>query len=424
MDVRLESTFSAVGGKRLSAVECIGEGSSNQHEFNGVTALRSFLGESRRHIPARFLRLIDTEAGPPAVDEAEGRLTWYDAREKQPHRTPEFRLVYSADVDELMTDVRQGDLVWVAMSSDQQSAKVILAEAGTRSGRALDRLFQTDLHGSSHKNAFELSPMSGAGELDLEETDVLELLGVPVEADVDLLDLFAERFGGDYPMPPVAEFAAFSREIAGLAADPTTDPDSVLVHWWRTSEEAFYLYERHVLQPILDEEMTGNGGVDVDRFFELAARFKNSRFSRAGKTFENHLGALFDLSDIHWESPSHKLSDGSKPDFLMPSVRAYLDKSYPQRLLVFLGAKTSVKERWRQLADEAKRLQTKHLITLDRYLTTSTLHDMLLARVVPVMPAAIQYEHYAGRYPEVLTVEEFMRVVRSKQVEAEELGIL
>ncbi len=425
MDARLRSAFSAVGGKRLSAVECIAEGVSHQHEFNGVTALRSFLGQERRHITCRFLRLADGDEGPILASEMDGHLTWYDARENQRHRSPEFRLVYSADVRPLMAEVYEGDFVWVAMAQDGASATVIIAGARTRAASGVDRLFQTGLHWRpALTRAFEISPLEDVDQLDLEDAATLELLGVRVEVEASLLDRFVERFGGGHPMPTSLEFAGFAREVAGLAADPRQDPDAILVHWWKITESAYYAYERHILQPLLNDAFANKATVDVDEFFKLAARFKNSRFSRAGKTFEYHLGALFDLVEIRWEPCNKKLYDGSKPDFLMPSIDAYLDAAYPTELITFLGAKTSAKERWRQLADEAKRLPVKYLATLDRYLTKDTLSDMGAASVIPVVPIQTQRGEYGGGLEGMITVAEFLDTIRGREGEAVRLGRL
>ena len=74
----LSNYFKGVGAKRLSAVEA-DPGTSNQHEFNGVAALKSIFGLSeRRQVLTRFIYLGETEED--FLSET-GRLTWYDARE-------------------------------------------------------------------------------------------------------------------------------------------------------------------------------------------------------------------------------------------------------------------------------------------------------------------------------------------------------
>ncbi|WP_122429754.1 type II restriction endonuclease [Pseudomonas viridiflava] len=74
--------------KTLAAVEAHPD-ESNQHEFNGVSALKSFLGEDRKKFPATFqLR------GTTITDQV--MVTWYDARENTPDRS-EYRLYFQTN---------------------------------------------------------------------------------------------------------------------------------------------------------------------------------------------------------------------------------------------------------------------------------------------------------------------------------------
>jgi hypothetical protein len=76
----LSQYFEGVALKSLSAVEA-DVIRSNQHEFNGVEALREILGEpsGKVRFPARFLYLSDQDDEPIIED---GFLTWYDARQR------------------------------------------------------------------------------------------------------------------------------------------------------------------------------------------------------------------------------------------------------------------------------------------------------------------------------------------------------
>ena len=82
----LSQYFEGVMAKRLSAVEANLE-KSNQHEFNGVAAMKSIFGKERQKFPTQFL-FLDDENVPISED---GFLTWYDARENHPTRS-EYRL--------------------------------------------------------------------------------------------------------------------------------------------------------------------------------------------------------------------------------------------------------------------------------------------------------------------------------------------
>lgn len=75
--------------KKLSAVE-IDKFMSNQHEFNGVSALKALFGHGRFSSNAKVYYInsqLDVKSS--VID-----ITWYDARECHPTRS-EYRLYYS-----------------------------------------------------------------------------------------------------------------------------------------------------------------------------------------------------------------------------------------------------------------------------------------------------------------------------------------
>jgi len=117
----LSQYFSGVAFKRLSAVEASPE-RSNQHELNGVTPLKTILGPERREFKARFFRMDDNEPEPLNAD---GILTWYDARENHATRT-EWRLYYSSN--QVTDSFQAGDMVLVAR--DTSGKLLLLAAAG------------------------------------------------------------------------------------------------------------------------------------------------------------------------------------------------------------------------------------------------------------------------------------------------------
>src|SRR3546814_4083496 len=54
----------------------------------------------------------------------------------------------------------------------------------------------------------------------------------------------------------------------------------------------------------------------------------------------------------------------NKPDFLFPGPQAYHDDLFPRERLTMLGAKSTLKDRWRQVLSEAEKINEKHLLTL------------------------------------------------------------
>lgn len=423
MDGRLTARFRAVGGKLLSRVECAGEGTSNQHELNGVTALRSVLGDHRRTFSCTYVYF--GEADTVSAEEVESSITWYDARENHPTRS-EYRLVYTSEAS-VMQNAREGDFCWVLTTHDPDHLVLVVASSSGRAANALDRLLGTELRAqefdaSGRVPGVRPEAVENTRGLDLTEVDVLEALGVEVSVDTAILDLLVERFGGR-EMPQVREFAAFCRDASGGASRVPTDPDGVLTSWFDFTNTAYIAYERALLEPILTEEFQ-RGRIDVDRFFELASRFKNRRFSRAGTTFEDHLGALFGLYGVRWHHPTSRLSDRSKPDFLFPGRVEFEDPMFPTDLLTLLGAKTTSKERWAQIVSEGARMTVRHFVTMDRQLSFDALVSMGGQNIVPVVPLPVQEVYDAGPRGKLLSVADFLSEVREKEDRAVRLGHL
>lgn len=419
MDGQLAEQFAGVGFKRLSAVDCISEGKSNQHELNVSVAMRSFLGDTRRTFECTYFRFAEsfTEG---AYDSEESTATYYNARERQLSRSPEFRLVYPS-TSMIMRAAKEGDYCWVFRRIEDDRLLVVVAEDDSPVGRQLDRLVGTDMRvGTANTGAGQgvlaLGSLDTAADDDLsvEDADLLTALGLTVTArhPNDLAKVI-DRFGGSPGMPTTKDFAAFARNLCRTAS-PVDDPDRVLHDWYTFTTEMFFGYESHVLQPILDGHFAMKPAIDVSLFFDVAKRHMNSRYSRAGYTFEHHISALLDIHGLAHQRMTKRLADGSKPDFLFPGSGAYSDADVPVDMLTFLGAKTTTKERWMQVVAEAPRIRARHLATMDRELNGEILDAMAYNDVFPVIPEPIVKKHYMAQR-QILTVADFLLIVTDKQ---------
>ena len=104
----LSQYFSGVAIKRLTSVEA-NPYSSNQHEFNGVSDLKKIFGKANGKIrfDTKFLYLNDYDDEPVAAD---GYLTWYDAREKNPY-CPKYRQLTEDQINEIrLSPLKRKDL--------------------------------------------------------------------------------------------------------------------------------------------------------------------------------------------------------------------------------------------------------------------------------------------------------------------------
>ncbi|MCH8013936.1 MAG: hypothetical protein IH823_03975 [Candidatus Dadabacteria bacterium] len=73
---------------------------------------------------------------------------------------------------------------------------------------------------------------------------------------------------------------------------------------------------------------------------------------------------MFRARNINYERGA-KTEHNIKLDFLFPESIEYHNKSFPENCLTMLGIKTTCKDRWRQVLNEAARIKSKHILILE-----------------------------------------------------------
>lgn len=144
---------------------------------------------------------------------------------------------------------------------------------------------------------------------------------------------------------------------------------------------------------------------DIDDFLQTAASIMNRRKSRAGYSLENHFEHLLAKAEIPFDAQPDV--DG-QPDFLIPGAAAYKNSQYPENRIVALGVKTTCKDRWRQVLNEATRIKRKHILTLQPGISRNQLLEMKRANVCLIVPEKLHAEYPTDTGIELLTVEKFV----------------
>lgn len=162
--------------------------------------------------------------------------------------------------------------------------------------------------------------------------------------------------------------------------DIIRNPDSELLSWLDTEFKLFKSLENDRYKEIISKPFP-----TVDDFIKSANTILNRRKSRAGKSLEHHLSNVFTVFDLKFAEQA-KTEGNKKPDFIFPSEEAYHNPDFSANKLVFLGAKTTCKDRWRQILNEADRIRTKHLFTLQQGISSNQLKEMYKHNVKLVVP--------------------------------------
>lgn len=413
---RISDYFEGVAAKYLSAVDA-DPGTSNQHEIGGLPAagFKRWLGTPGKgetaefRFQARQVYMSDEAEAPLACD---SEVTWYDCRRKVAHRGPEYRLYYH---DSPVTrQLSAGDFFLIAKLKDG-SLLMVFTPAGSSIEFQLRSLFGLGLIDDRFRPG-TLDAISLLLPLRLMLEDLGIELSKPATTDETWLGRLVESFGGK-TFPGTAEFSRFARESIAADVDPVAQPDDTLMGWMDHEEKLFRIYERHLVQ---DRLRAGFGlkGDDVDEFIGFSLSVQNRRKSRVGHAFEGHLDHLFRLHGLRFEQGRGKgkvTENNAKPDFLFPDFASYHSSAFPADNLFMLGAKTTCKDRWRQVLSEAKRIPGKHLVTLEAAISQSQTEEMRAHQLQLVVPAPIQGTYTAGQQAWLFSIEDFIGTIRQKQ---------
>lgn len=398
----LSEFFTAVGMKTLSAVEA-DAARSNQHEYNGDKGLMRVFGRAtgKQVYKALYIYLSDGDDEPVV---ANGTVTWYDARQNHPTRS-EHRLYFPTTT--VSTCAAEGDLLVVGRRPDD-SVLVIIAQGGSTIANQMQWLFSVQLGHKGFSVREELE--TEQDRIQFASSFVLEQLGIEAEAPAapaTYLDTMLEMFGGKFPS--TGEFSAYARSTVP-EIDPRDDPDAALMGWMEREEILFRTLEKH----LLGDHLRKGFAEDVDGFIAFSLSVQNRRKSRVGRALENHLEVVFTRNNIRYERGA--VTEGkSKPDFLFPGSREYCDQYFDAALLTMLGVKTTCKDRWRQVLAEARRIERKHLLTLETAISGHQTDEMRENHLQLVIPRSLHSTYTAAQQRNLLDLAAFTEVLRARE---------
>lgn len=196
----------------------------------------------------------------------------------------------------------------------------------------------------------------------------------------------------------------------GVEAKSIEDfPDTILLNWVDTEYRLFKLMEEKIYADVISQPIGS-----IDTFVRMANEVLNRRKSRAGKSLEHHLACIFTQNHLVFEEQA-VTENNKKPDFLFPNAECYHNLLFPADDLIVLGAKTTCKDRWRQVLTEADRVDVKYLFTLQQGISKNQLREMHDSRLTLVVPHDYISSFPAEYRQEIKDLSSFIGIVKDKQ---------
>ena len=390
----LSNYFKGTACKYLSAVDTT-PSKSNQHEIgsNKFTAILGTptAGNEKLLFNATFMWFANDAEDPEICSD---NVTYYDTRANQPNRSAEYRLYYRSNaVTALMS---AGDFCLISLRTNGELL-IAITPKGTDHERRLRYLFNAD----NIQQQWVIGTEVSSGELDLASRGILAAIGIETaEPAENLLGVLIDRFGMKFPR--TMEFSGFARETITGQFDAANAPDLALEEWMNQEERLFRTLEREIVGARIR-----HGFDSVESFIAFSLSVQNRRKSRAGHALENHLEAVFKASSVRYQRGA-KTEGNSKPDFLFPGSTEYHNPNSRSPPLQMLAAKSTCKDRWRQILVEAARIPRKHLFTLETAISESQTNEMVNHSVQLVVPPSVAKTFSTRQQPQLMSLEELI----------------
>jgi hypothetical protein len=235
-----------------------------------------------------------------------------------------------------------------------------------------------------------------------------------ITPDQELKDAFMVFIKSHSVFPDTVEMASFVRKSVIDAKRYTTQQisnkaDDIILEWTDAEYQLFRGLEEKIYSPVYTKPFD-----NCQSLVEFSNSILNRRKARAGKSLEHHLAEIFTASCLKYEEQVIT-ENKKKPDFIFPDGESYHNFMFPSDKLTMLGAKTTCKDRWRQVLNEADRIPHKHLFTLQRGVSKNQLQEMKDEHLTLVVPKSNKSLFLPEFHDNIMCLSDFIVMVRERQ---------
>ena len=180
-------------------------------------------------------------------------------------------------------------------------------------------------------------------------------------------------------------------------------------------ELEYQLYRRHELRRRASELLsilsrTNDIVTAVIRHYpQIDALFLSAsqqRKTRAGRSFEHHIASALTAGGVRYVEQA--VTGGRRPDFVMPDLARLHSRKRSTNEALVLAAKTTLRERWKQVSSERLNCEV-FLATVDDRVASPSIREMAEAKITLVVPESLKAseETYYKNQDNVLSFREF-----------------
>ncbi len=213
----------------------------------------------------------------------------------------------------------------------------------------------------------------------------------------------------DFPSPKVL----FEKSIE-WGPDDSTGVDERLMKRRRCEYQIFQSIEEAVTLPLVRD-----GFNNLDDFIATAQTVLQRRKARSGRSLELHVRQILieeGLQEGRHFSSQPETERGKNPDFVFPSEANYKDFDFPSSKLNMLAVKTTTRDRWRQILNEADRISEKHLLTVQEGISLNQFNEMSENGVRLVIPEPLRDKFPMTIQSNLISLESFIADIRVRAI--------
>lgn len=250
--------------------------------------------------------------------------------------------------------------------------------------------------------------------LSAEQTNQLIDISLAQSDDERLLQAINDAINPLHDFPQTKEMGQMAQSIFNTIHHITDEqicksPDKILFDWRDVESKIFFKLEDKIYRDVYTQPFA-----NCNDLMDFANSILNRRKSRAGKSLEHHLSAIFTANKLIFEEQAIT-ENNKRPDFLFPNSNCYHNFEFLSDDLTVLGAKTTCKDRWRQVINEADRVDVKYLCTLQPAISRAQLKEMKDSHIELVVPKSLIGSYPKENQSEILCLADFISIVKNKQ---------